>query len=625
MKYKIAQAVGLNTDQKAAQVISLMRDENNVFIGVLQLSCDDAFTTGRQMLSELADFYFEAEGSVPDRINSTFAEAEKRLSEKGDFDLLLAVISGKTLYLIASGEVSVQLKRAGKITPLLSVGSEKQLISGFLQDGDRVFLSTESLRNFLGEDLGKTLELPLEEWEDEMSAKVGMGELDDRGLAGLLIDSYEEQEAIPTLAGSQDESADLRSDSPREGASIIAKLTSLPAVLFSKLKREKEEGTLEYRPGGRFNLNKLFPKSGRGRLILAVIIVLIIGLGAGLQYKTTQDKQRNEQFTLALQAARDDFSAAQGLQSLNPVDAKNKLDSAKSNLDKALALKPSDQEGLELKKQIDAQSGSILQQYSAANFPLFLDMGLVKSGFVGKWMSLSGNNLLLLDPENKTLVVVNIEKKNNQVLAGKEQLGDAQVVSLNGGIAFVYSKDKGLLRVDTPNQKVTTVSKSDKEWGNILDVAGFASNVYLLDTTSNQIWKYIATSSGYSDKREYLNSGVKADFSGAIRMQIESSIYVLKQGGDMLRFTRGAPDNFSYEGLDKGVKEPKSFFVSSDTDNLYLLDSGNSRILVLTKTGAYKGQYQGEKFATASDLVVDEKGKKVYLLEGSKIYSLDLK
>ncbi|MDP3733226.1 MAG: hypothetical protein Q8Q91_01675, partial [Candidatus Daviesbacteria bacterium] len=70
---------------------------------------------------------------------------------------------------------------------------------------------------------------------------------------------------------------------------------------------------------------------------------------------------------------------------------------------------------------------------------------------------------------------------------------------------------------------------------------------------------------------------------------------------------------------------PKSFFVSSDTDNLYLLDSGNSRLLVLTKLGAYKVQYQSERLGGFSDLVVDEKGKKVYLLDGSKIYTMDLK
>ena len=108
-------------------------------------------------------------------------------------------------------------------------------------------------------------------------------------------------------------------------------------------------------------------------------------------------------------------------------------------------------------------------------------------------------------------------------------------------------------------------------------------------------------------------------------MQIESSVYVLKKEGEMLRFTRGDKDNFSYEGLDKPVKDPKSFFVSSDTDNLYLLDSGNSRLLILTKTGVYKGQISGDKFAQSSDLVVDEKGKKVYLLDGGKIFQVDLK
>ena len=47
--------------------------------------------------------------------------------------------------------------------------------------------------------------------------------------------------------------------------------------------------------------------------------------------------------------------------------------------------------------------------------------------------------------------------------------------------------------------------------------------------------------------------------------------------------------------------------------------------MTLTKTGAYKGQISGDKFATATDLVVDEKNKKVYLLEGSKIFQVELK
>jgi len=46
---------------------------------------------------------------------------------------------------------------------------------------------------------------------------------------------------------------------------------------------------------------------------------------------------------------------------------------------------------------------------------------------------------------------------------------------------------------------------------------------------------------------------------------------------------------------------------------------------VVDKIGVYKAQYQGDKFGASSDLVVDEKGKKVYLLESNKIYTMDLR
>jgi len=61
MKLKVAQVIGLNTDQKAAQVISSPQDADNSFFAVLELKCDDAFTKGRQALTELSDFYFDFE------------------------------------------------------------------------------------------------------------------------------------------------------------------------------------------------------------------------------------------------------------------------------------------------------------------------------------------------------------------------------------------------------------------------------------------------------------------------------------------------------------------------------------------------------------------------------------
>ncbi len=637
MLYKAAHVIGPNTDQTAAQALSTKKDESNIFAAVIHLTCDDAFTRGRQLLSELTDFYFEEEGSIPDKINNTFAKAEQLLTnptvEEGvdealplppaaQYDLVLAVISGKTLYILYTGNVVAYLKREGKISSLLSIGSPKQIISGFLQDQDRMLLATSDLSDYLESELEKTLDLSLEEWEDEVTTKISTGNLDHHGMAGLLI------EAIPEVIKTDEISAIEKEASPKAPTIEFKNpFTGVLAAIGKKMRerQERQQDTYLLDNRKRFNVSRFFPSSGRSRLVLAVLLLLIIGIGVSLKVKNDLDAQKTSDFNTFLQQARDDFSAAQGLQNLNPSQAREKIDSARVNLDKALNIKPGDTQGEELKNKINEQEGVILQQFSAQNFPEFLDLNLIKKDFRANRMSLEGGKLLILDQNTDTLVLIDVVKKSNQVLAGKEKLGDGQFASLNSGAGFVFSQDKGVVKLDINNQKDSVATKPDDEWGKIIDVAGFSSNYYLLDMLKNQIWKYVGTSTGYSDRRNYLNEDVKAEFTGATRMQIESSIYVLKQGGEILRFTRGAKDTFALSGLDKGVKDPKSFFVSSETDNLYILDSGNSRLVIVGKAGEYKGQYGGDKFATASDLVVSEKEKKVYLLEESKIYTLDLK
>lgn len=614
MNLRIAQVIGLNTDQKAAQVTSTARDDNT-FMAVLEMSCDDAFTKGRQALSELEDFYFEFEGNPTERLNATFAEAENRLPKECEFDLVLATVSGKVLYLIGKGQVEVYLKRGDKFSPLLSVGAPSQIISGFLQDSDRFLLCTGSLSTFLGSELEKSLSLPIEIFEEEVGSKIGTANPDSQGLAALAVETLEENLEIESIASPQSQDAGpVAYQTEEQLAENTVKKTSIliPLILGTFLKLF-----------GR--LGSYFPKSGRGRLIAAVVLILVIAAGAGYKYKSTRDAETQRVFNQMLQEARDNFDGAKGIASLSPVDAKSKLDQAQESLNKALVLKPNNQEAQDFKKQLEAEASSILQQAEVSEFPVFLDLDLIKKSFRAEQMSLSNGKLLLLDPGVKTLVVIDLAKKSNQILAGSEKLGEAVFASLNGGTAIVYSKDKGILKIDINNQKITTVAKTDDEWGQIADIYGFAGNVYALDGGKNGIWKYLPAAGGYSSKREYLSKDAEADFSGSLRMQIESSIYILKQGGEILRFTKGDKDNFSLGGLDKGVKDPKSFFVSSDTDDLYLLDSGNSRLVILTKTGSYKGQIAGSKFATSSDLVVDEAGGKVYLLDGSKIYSVDLK
>ncbi len=613
MKYKTAQAIGLNTDQEAALALSSVKEEENIFLGVLQLVCDDAFTKGRQVLTELADFYLEEsltsevlDNTPAKRLIATFKLAKEKLQDTENPHIILAAVSGKALYLIHQGEVEAFLKRSGNLSALIDHNQSEQLVSGFLQDLDKVLLSTKSLVSFLGDDLEKSLNLPVHEWEDDTASKVSIAGTGESGVAGLVLEVLpDEKDATLT------DTALEENYFPKKTTDFLTPIIGSTLSFFSLLKS--------------VDLFKFFPKSGRGRGILGVILVLVLITGTGIQYKRVKDAEKSRVFNQYIQEARDHFKAAQDLQTLSPGEAQGRLTAAKVSITKALELKPDEKEAVDLKTSIDTGSESILRQFSASNFSEFLDLNLVKEGFRAENISLSDNNLLLLDVSSGTLISIASAKKSQSILSGKDKLGDVLFSSLTGGFAFVYSKDKGIIKIDISSKDDSLVAKVDKELIGVADIAGFGSNVYVLDKANNQIWKYLATTTGYSDKREYLTKDTKADFGNAKRMQIESSIYVLKEGGEILRFTKGVADNFSLSGLDKGVKSPKSFFVSSETENLYILDSGNARLVVVDKIGVYKEQYQGDKFGSASDLVVDEKSKKVYLLEGSKIFSIDLK
>lgn len=619
MKFAVAKAVGLNSDQQAALVVS-SEQNGELFLGLIRLTCDDAFTRGRQLLSELSDLFFESDGSPGEKLTKTFAEAKIKLAdmesapiESGSVEILLATFSGKVLYLINQGGGTASLKRDNQLSILTNSKEAGQLISGFLQSGDKVLFATIPLIKFLGDNLIKSLELTLTDWEDSIGEKINSPEIEDHGLAGLVLEILAEE--------------------------ATADLTEKAAPAITNFDQEKPN--LPVFPEFRLHFNlwpvlkRAVPSSNRGKLILAVFLLLVIMGGIGWQYKKTKDSESNRLFAGYFQSAQSDFDAASSLQSLNPPEAKNKLSSAKNNLTKALAIKSKDQSALDLQNKINSSADSILQQFKDSNFDTYLDLSLVKKDFRPTRMSLSVGKLLLLDSGNDTLVTIDLAKKQQQIQAGASNLGKAEQASLNGNSAFVYSSDKGVIKVDTSSQKAAIVAKKDSEWGEVTDLAGFSGNVYLLDSgnppAGGQIWKYVATNAGYSDKQTYLTkdtgggSATKADLSGAKRMQIESSIYILKASGDILRFTRGASDFFSVGGLDKPIKDPKSIFTSSEVDNFYILDSGNSRLVVTTKTGAYKAEYQGDRFGSATDLVVDEKGKKVYLLDSGKIYSMGLK
>ena len=247
MKYVNAQVIGFNTDQEAAQVLITYEGEEHIFLAVVKIVSDDAFVKGRHLLSELSDMFFESsEEGIGQRLAAVFEDAKQKLSDSAESHILLGAISAKVLYLIHKGEINTLLKRQDKVSSLIEDRPQEQLISGFLQEEDRVLFSTQNMIDLLGEDLKQSLSLPLTEWEEVTSNKMSVAETDSQGFACLLI------QAQP------DPGIERPSVDTEDGVVIPENKFNFGVIvrLLSNIK----------------NIGKLIPRSGKGKLILGILL-----------------------------------------------------------------------------------------------------------------------------------------------------------------------------------------------------------------------------------------------------------------------------------------------------------------------------------------------------------------
>ena len=168
-------------------------------------------------------------------------------------------------------------------------------------------------------------------------------------------------------------------------------------------------------------------------------------------------------------------------------------------------------------------------------------------------------------------------------------------------------------------------SKKDEEWGEIGDLAAFAQNLYLLDKTNGQILKYVGVEDGFSSPRNYLVKDIKPDFSKSLSLTIDGSVWVLNSDNTVAKFVQGNPQNFNITGVEPSLTSPTKIFASEDTKNVYFLESGKNRVVVLDKDGVYQAQYLWDGISTVTDLIALEDSKNILLIAGPKIYSLNLK
>ncbi len=159
---------------------------------------------------------------------------------------------------------------------------------------------------------------------------------------------------------------------------------------------------------------------------------------------------------------------------------------------------------------------------------------------------------------------------------------------------------------------------------------GYGGNLYLLDPTNKEIWKYVPDGSGqYSLTPEaWMLAEGQQQLGSPIDMAIDGYIFVLDQGGQVTRFQVGkAKAGFALDPVTPPLTQPVALAKSApESTDLFLADA--QRVLRFDQNGRFLIEYRaplGQEWGVIRDISVDPANEMLYILSSSGLHMMDVR
>lgn len=572
----------------------------------------EAVTAGRELISRLHEEYFGDLTAKP--FNALDASVRKVIEEFkvqwGDIEIAACAVVGDVVFSAAGGGARVVICRDGALATILDSNEAAVSASGFPKNGDIMLLGTKTFFEKIPVGVLRAgLQSPSPEAASEVFAPNVHGE-GSTGDIGAVIVRFEE--SIVPISKSVEAVASKMALPVQNTVSDVKKSVG---GLFSRFLSKLPERKIYIRGSSE---EEVTPQNKKVTfsVAIALLVLLAVSIIFGIRQKRINDVKSRYQGILA--QAMDEVNQAIGLASVSPDRSRELFADSVQKLNEIKALNVKDPKIDELAQKINDGKESILGEYDVSP-QLFLDLSLLSSGFKGDVISTSGGNIYILDKNGKRIVSVVISTKKSKVVAGPGVIDEALDLAAYQDRVFILSSD-GIYEIANTKNKVV-----DKVWGGEALIQSFAANLYVLDKSGNAIYRYAGTGNTFGEKQDWLAAGARVDFSDAKSWGIDGSVYILFPNSKILKFSQGSPQAFSVKGAVPEIGTIDAVYADADNQYLYFLDKAGKRVVVTDKKGAYKAQYIDDQIGSTGTLVVSEADKKIILLTGDKLFSIDIK
>ena len=575
---------------KLFAVLSVERNEEE------SLEKDALNILGKGILDNLEQEYYSLETKDLDSIKNAVLVTSKKIPEDIFSSFVICAIINNLLYVFILGKGKVDIKRGGKLGTILQVdediSSSVKAASGYLQDKDVIVLQTKQFSDLIpSEAIAAAIDhQPPSEIAETLAPKIHGHEKDQSGAAAVIL-SYKEpeekEEALETETETKEPKEEEITEDRLEESENEMPLAPVELSLPRSFSIEKVFSPI-------FKLLKIpkienFNHSKKLILTVVAVIAVIFVISAFLTIKKQNDAKVAAMFNQVYPQAQKKYDEGQSLLGLNQNLAFDSFTASKKILE----------DGKSKFAKGSTQEKQILSLLSKVDSALSSSSGI--------------NQTSAQSVDEKLSPILSLEAKTQGVTYATSD--DKNIYYVNSNGISSIAKNKGEAKV---------IIKPSELPKNIGGLGIYFGNLYVLDKDGKQINKFVQTSGGFG-KTDYFASGVAPDLSDATSIAIDGSIWILFKDGTIEKFTKGKADSFSPTGLQKGFSNALRISTNVDSNNVYVLDQGNSRIVVVDKNGTYKAQYQTDILKNATDFDVLEADKKVYVLSLGKVFAIDLK
>lgn len=248
---------------------------------------------------------------------------------------------------------------------------------------------------------------------------------------------------------------------------------------------------------------------------------------------------------------------------------------------------------------------------------VWLDLNTVAAGAKTTALVRVGANLLAYGPDDNKLYSINVTTKQLTPVAHDTIPGlRTATVTTENDKALFLAADNAIAEYAADTKAIVARGTAASPATSPLAAAAmYSRRLYTLDPAAGQIYKHNATQSGYDRGTPWLKeAGV---FPDARSLAIDGDVYVLTATA-LRKYYTGDPQSFTLNVSEPGLKDARVLALTKD--NLFILDSGNRRVLVADKTGSVINTYTNPGWQTPTGLAISDDGKNIFVLDNNVIY-----